>query len=191
MVTLEQVEKLRQYGNISYDEAKNALEEANGDMLEAIIILEKQDIIQEPKNGGYHSSKNEQQNEKDNYQKENFKKDAREDNESSFSELMGRFFRWAGEIIKRGNMNHFEVVKGENVIITIPSTILVLLLLFMFWITVPLLVVGLFCGYRYMFIGPDLGKENVNDAMDSVADAAEKFKNEVKGEKPNGENSDN
>lgn len=186
MVTLEQVEKLRQYGDITYDEAKRALEEANGDVLEAIIILEKKDIIQEPKNGGYHSSKSEQQNEKDNFQK-----DSKEDNESSFSELMGRFFRWVGEIIKRGNMNHFEVTKGENKIITIPSTILVLLLLFMFWITVPLLVVGLFCGYRYMFIGPDLGKENVNDAMDSVADAAEKFKNEVKGEKPNGENSDN
>ena len=58
MVTLEQVERLRQYENITYDEAKKALEEAKGDMLEAIIILEKQNLIQEPENGGYHNSSN-------------------------------------------------------------------------------------------------------------------------------------
>ena len=33
MVTLEQVEKLRQYASISYEEAKAALEETNGDIL--------------------------------------------------------------------------------------------------------------------------------------------------------------
>lgn len=88
-------------------------------------------------------------------------------------------------------MNHFEVVKDDNKIITIPVTILALLLLFAFWITIPLLVVGLFFGYRYMFVGPDLGKEKVNNAMDSVADMAEKLKKEVKDDKPNGEDSNN
>ena len=42
MITLEQVEKLREKANVSYDEAKAALEAANGDMLEALINLEKQ-----------------------------------------------------------------------------------------------------------------------------------------------------
>ena len=190
MITLEQVERLRQYGDISYDEARHALEEGNGDILEAIIILEKQGIIQEPINGGYHSSKNEQDDEKSSGEN-NLKKDSKEDNESSFSELMGRLFRWFGEVIRRGNMNHFEVIKGENKIISIPSTILALLLLFMFWVTIPLIVVGLFFGYRYTFVGPDLGKEKINEAMDSVANAADKFKNEVKGDKPNGEDSNN
>lgn len=191
MVNLEQVEKLRQYGNITYDEAKKALEEANGDILEAIIILEKQGIIQEPKNGGYHTFKNGKQNEKNNFKLNECKSGSKENDGSSFSELMGRLFKWVGGIINRGNMNHFEVVKGENKIITIPATILALLLLFMFWITIPLIVIGLFCGYRYMFTGPDLGKEKVNSTMDSVADAAERLKKEVKGEKPNGEDSYN
>ena len=66
-----------------------------------------------------------------------------------------------------------------------------MLLLFTFWITIPILVVGLFFGYRYVFSGPDLGKENVNNAMGSVADAADKFKNDIKGDKANGEDFNN
>lgn len=57
MVTLEQVEKLRQYASISYEEAKAALEETNGDILEAIVNLEKQNKINGPKEGGYCNSR--------------------------------------------------------------------------------------------------------------------------------------
>ncbi|HHX59773.1 MAG TPA: DUF4342 domain-containing protein [Epulopiscium sp.] len=191
MVTLEQVEKLRQYGNITYDEAKKALEEAKGDILEAIIILEKQKLIEEPENGGYHNSMNEQESGKNHFQEKEGKAESNEKTGASFSELVGRFLRWSGGIINKGNRNHFEVIKGENKVITIPVTVLVLLLMFTFWITVPLIVVGLFFDYKYMFIGPELGKENVNRAMDSVADAAENLKKEMKGEKPNGEDSHN
>lgn len=57
MVTLEKVEKLREYANISYDEAKKALENADGDILQALIDLERQGKVQSPKGGGqYHTS---------------------------------------------------------------------------------------------------------------------------------------
>ena len=160
-------------------------------MLEAIINLEKRNRIDPPKGGGYYSSRNSKQN-KNNGQHEGTTKDERKVNDgTSFGELVGRFFRWCGEIINRGNRNSFEVMRGEQKVISIPVTILALLLLFMFWVTIPLIIVGLFFGYRYMFIGPDLGKENVNRAMDSVAEVAESLKKEVKGDKSNGENFDN
>ncbi len=38
MITIEQVEELRKRVHVSYEDAKAALEEANGDILEAIII---------------------------------------------------------------------------------------------------------------------------------------------------------
>lgn len=60
MVTLVQVERLCEHANISYDEARAALEETNGDILEAIINLEKQNRIQAPR-GGYYNSANTQQ----------------------------------------------------------------------------------------------------------------------------------
>ncbi len=191
MVTLEQVEKLREHTNISYEEAKAALEETNGDILEAIVNLEKQNRIQAPKGGGYYNSRNRQQDANENSYEKNHESESMKSDGSSFGELVGRIFRWCGEIINKGNRNSFEVMRGEQRVISIPVTVLVLLLLFMFWVTIPLMIVGLFFGYRYMFIGPDLGKENVNRAMDSVADAAESLKKEVKGEKSNGKNSDN
>ena len=56
MTTLEQVEKLRTMANVSYDEAKTALDAVNGDLLEAIIYLEKQGKVTAPSGGGYYSS---------------------------------------------------------------------------------------------------------------------------------------
>jgi len=42
MVDFEQVKRLRDYAKtISYEEAKKVLEEAEGDLLEAVIKLEK------------------------------------------------------------------------------------------------------------------------------------------------------
>lgn len=191
MITLEQVEQLRQRANISYDEAKAALEETDGDLLQAVINLEKQNRIKPPKGGGYFSSRNTQQNLGDNGTSENMNEEFEKDDSSSFRELMCKFLKWCGKIIDKGNRNHFEVVKDGDKIMTIPVTVLVIFLLFTFWVTVPIMIIGLFFGYRYMFSGPELGKENINRAMDSVADVAGSIKKEVKGEKSNGKDSDN
>ena len=59
-------------------------------------------------------------------------------------------------------------------------TIVVLLVLFFFWITIPLFIISLFFGYRYRFRGKDLGREPVNRAMDSAADAADEVKRSFK-----------
>lgn len=50
--TLEQIDVLRQRANVSYEEAKEALEKSNGDMVEAMIYLEKNNKV---KKGHCHS----------------------------------------------------------------------------------------------------------------------------------------
>lgn len=190
MVTLEQVEKLCERANISYDEARAALEETNGDILEAIINLEKQNRIQAPR-GGYYNSRNTQQDGNANAFGEGTSEGYREDNCIYFKELVGKFIGWCKKIIGKGNRNNFEVRKGQSKVMAIPVTVLVVLVAFMFWATIPIMVVGLFFGYRYAFSGPDLGRENVNRAMDSVADVAENIKREVKGGNFNDEDSRN
>lgn len=40
MITLEQVDQVRERSNVSYQKAKEVLEETNGDVLEAIVLLE-------------------------------------------------------------------------------------------------------------------------------------------------------
>ena len=52
MEFLEKVEKLRAKANISYEEAKSILTETDGDLLEAMILLEKQGRITPPAGTG-------------------------------------------------------------------------------------------------------------------------------------------
>ena len=56
---------------------------------------------------------------------------------------------------------------------------LVLLLLFAFWVVLPLLIIGLFLNMRYHFQGPDMHAVDldINKAMDSAAETAENIKN--------------
>lgn len=185
MVTLQQVEELRKYADITFNEAKEALEETNGDILEAIINLEKKGRIEPPKNGGYYSTKDtgetgEQKSSEAKAGTESTKKTS-----SGFSDLFQRFSAFIGKLFHQGNRNIFEVSKNGQSTMTLPVTVLVILLIFTFWITVPLMIVGLFFGYKYSFSGPELGKEEVNRTMDQVSDVVDNLKKEFSGENKN------
>ncbi|OEF97384.1 DUF4342 domain-containing protein [Desulfuribacillus alkaliarsenatis] len=176
MVTIEQVEKLRKHTGVSYEEAKKALEETNGDVLEAVINLEKQNRIKPPNEGGQYQSSSGQQQNSDSKINETSDENQSNSNSTSFGEMIGRFFRWFGKIVHKGNTNSFKVMKDNEKIMAIPLTAMVLLLIFAFWLVIPLVIIGLFFGYRYWFEGPEVSNPSVNRAMDSVADAAESLK---------------
>ena len=57
-ITLEQVERLREKANVSYGQAKAALEYSGGNLLDALIYLEEQGVIPRPEET-YYSTKNE------------------------------------------------------------------------------------------------------------------------------------
>ena len=44
-ITLELVERLREKADVSYEEARAVLEEADGDLLDALILLERRGRI--------------------------------------------------------------------------------------------------------------------------------------------------
>lgn len=44
-INLELIDELRKRANVSYEEAKEALEKSNGDLVEALVYLEKQNKI--------------------------------------------------------------------------------------------------------------------------------------------------
>lgn len=176
MATLEQVEKLRERANVSYDEAKAALDATNGDLLEALIYLEKQGKVRAPEGNGYFSSERNSPRESDGRTERG---DYRENRGESFSGLLRRFGHFCLRLIQKGNRNTFEVTKGGECKASIPVTVLVLLLIFAFWVTLPLMVIGLFFGLHYRFQGPDLGKDSVNNAMDSVAKVTDDFKRSI------------
>ena len=57
-ITLEQVERLREKADVSYGQAKQALEYSGGNLLDALIYLEEQGAIPRPQ-GAYYSTRNE------------------------------------------------------------------------------------------------------------------------------------
>lgn len=174
MATLDQVEKLREKANVSYDDAKAALDACGDDLLEALIYLEKQGKVKPPEGNGSYSSNESQRTEEQ--PKPEY---GREYGGESFSGLLRRFGRFCLNVIHKGNINTFEVIYRGEVRASVPVTVLVLLLIFAFWVVLPLLIIGLFFGLRYRFQGPDLGKQGVNHAMDSVADATDDLKRSI------------
>jgi hypothetical protein len=185
-INIEQVERLMERANVSYEEAKVALEESGGNLLDALILLERKGKTRRQSSsystGGATPSP---QDFDANKQYEGATGGSARDNTwkantSGFGEAMGKLANWLLALLRKSAINSFEVYHRGESVFCVPVIILILLLICFFWITLPVMVVALFFGCRYRFNGPDLGKESINRAMDSAADAAEDLKQTVK-----------
>ncbi len=172
---LEQVEKLVEKTGVSYSEAKAALEQANGDMLDALIYLEEQGKIRKE------TAKND--NAAFNTYTTNRTYTSGEHKESktaeNFKETTKSFGEWLKSIFDKGNSNYLEMYRDGERKFSLPVTVFVILLIFGFWIVLPLMIVALFFNCRFRFSGNELGKESVNNAMGKATDIADGIKSEV------------
>lgn len=162
MITIEQVEKLKKYTGVTYATAKEALEQTDGDILEAVILLEKQQKIQ-PQSEKIVETRSEEKS-------MSFEGNGKKTKDSEVNETFREIGRFLKDLLHKGNTNRFDVIKDKKVVMMIPMTLFVLLILFAFWFMLPLLVIGLFFGYGYRFSGADLDKTNVNEAVGKVTD---------------------
>ena len=172
MELLEKVEKIREKAGVSYEEAKAALEACGEDVLDALVYLENQGKIKKPDVSVYTTEAE---------PSEEVKEAARQYEKASsetFGDQVKKFMNWIGGLIKKGCENFFIVSKKDEEIITMPVIVIVLLLLFAFWVVLPLMIVGLFFGFRYSFSGRITKSVDVNMACDKAAEAAETIKQE-------------
>ena len=158
MITIEQVEKVVKNTGASYQEAKEALEAVEGNVLEAIITIENR------RGSGKSTPTHEEK-----------KTEYRSANSESFD----KFIAWVNKMFHKGNVNQLEVVKNNQVALSLPVTVFLILLIFLFWMIVPLLIIALFFGYGYRFSGPDLEKTKVNSAVKMASEATIRAKDAV------------
>lgn len=99
-ITLEQVDKVKERTGVSYAEAKEALEKTNGNVLDAIILIEEEakanldnGIGAEKSNGGTVGDKTE-----------------------TISELKA----WLKDLINKGNVSRIKVSKDGDTIVDVP-----------------------------------------------------------------------
>ncbi|MBR2572295.1 MAG: DUF4342 domain-containing protein [Clostridia bacterium] len=169
MTHYEMAEKLSEKLGVSMEEATEALEACEWEMLDAALLLEKEHGTAQQKTYSTRDGIDEEKQE-----------------QKTAGEKRRNVVRALGAVLKSildfGNRNRFEVRKDDRVVMEMPVTVLVLLVIFLVWVSVPLLIIGLFANYRYSFSGAELGRESVNSAMDKAAEVAEKVKEEVTGD---------
>ena len=170
MTHYEMAERLSEKMGVSLEKATEALEACDWELLDAALMLEK-----EQGEARQEAWSSQPEGEKTYEERKTWSRA----NRRGVVEGLGDLVRGA---LNLGNRNRFEVHKDDRLVLELPVTVLVLLLIFAFWVCIPLLVIGLFAGYRYAFTGAELGRESVNNAMDKAAEAVEKVKEEVTGE---------
>ena len=175
MTELEKAEKLREKANVSFAEAKEALEKTGGDILDALIYLEKSGKVTEPAGGGFYSGADIPPQSKNTVPHNNTNKSQSGGSGEEFADLMKRLGAFCLKMFNKGLNNHLEATKGEQHLFSCPVLIVILLVAF-FWITIPLFVISLFCGFRYRFTGSDLGRDSVNSVMDGATNVVNDVK---------------
>ena len=166
MTKLEMIQKLVQKTKVSEKEAETALEFTDWDLLDAALLLERE-------RGGDRTAYTTER------QAPPPQEEAPEVKDRRWVRILKKIWAMLKKAVEYGNRNHFQIHRKEETVLELPVTVLVILIIAAFWVTIPLLVLGLFLGCRYSFIGPDLGKAIVNGAMDAAAKTAEKVKEEV------------
>jgi len=202
MTDLEKVEKLREKANVSYAEAKEALDKSNSDILEALIYLENQGKSTAPAGGGFYSGAetgSDNGNSNNNASKKSntgSKKSANSNqgnsnrnadssgnngseefsNANEVRDAMGKFGAFCAKVFNKGFSNHLVASKGGQHLFAIPVFVVAILVLFFFWITIPLFVISLFCGFAYRFRGAELDNDAFNSVMDGASHVADDIK---------------
>ena len=181
MTTVEQVEKLRAMAQVTYAEARDALAASDGDMLEAIIYLEQQGKVNPPPSNGYYSSQVHNDNSNGDYTGTNQRTNQQgyQDPKASSGGLRN-ICRWCLKMIRKGNINYFEIHKENASKASFPITVLGILLLCAFWVVVPLLIIGLLLGYQYRFFGPNFTASAMGATANNLMDEAYNTVNDLK-----------
>jgi len=149
MVTLEKIDQLKSRVNVSYNDAKEALENTEGDILEAIIYLE-----------------------------ENGKINTNEEKQESSSKSGCKVVDWCKNLLKKGNSNFLVISKKETTVLRISLTIAAILVIAAPYVSIPAFILAFFTGYSIRFSGSDIEKTKANDAVNKASKTAEDIKSQ-------------
>lgn len=169
----EMIEILIGKANISREEAQEVLEKCNWDLLDSIIYLERRGKVENNEATTIIEAKEEEQDKKEDNKKHDEKF-------GGIGEVIGRIFKFVGKFIKKGNNHFFEVRKENEKPIRISLTISILLLIFLSVPSIVLLIVGLFCGYKYSISGSNVNYDGVNNIFEEVSKSADNIKKDFK-----------
>ncbi|EOU2056604.1 ubiquitin [Clostridium perfringens] len=181
MEKLKLVDKLKNKANISYEEAKDALEKSNWDMLEAMLYLEAHGKVKKPSISIFYTNES-KESYNENGEVVNLKEDTNENNFENKNSFEG-VFEAICKAIDTCNNIFIEIIRNSRVILKIPFTVLIVLLFFAFWIVIPLMIIGLFFNMEFLVSSKKIDVDKINKVFKEtskvVKDIKGKFTNHM------------
>ncbi|MBQ7455060.1 MAG: DUF4342 domain-containing protein [Clostridia bacterium] len=152
---LEMVEKLREKANVTYEEARDALEAADWDLLDALLMLESAGKLNEMEQAAYTTREEAKQT------------DGKPAGKAKASGVFARLMHALAGLIKKGNAVTVQAKKNGEVRLELSLTVIVLLLVFSFWAVPIAAILAMLFGYRFSIRGLKID-DSVNSAMDKA-----------------------
>ncbi len=147
MEKIEIVDKLREKTNISYEEAKSALENNNWDILDAMLYLEESGKVKKPSISIFYT--NEYKESYTNHGEVVNLIEGKDNNSKSTNNFEG-VSESICKAIDTFNNIFLEIRRKDIVLLKLPLTVVALLLFFVFWMIIPLIIVGLFFEIEFL-----------------------------------------
>jgi hypothetical protein len=172
------VEKLKNETNISYEEAKIALEKSNWDILDAFVYLEEKGKVQKPSVSIFYTNEY-----KENYKYSEITNNKDQENNYNNTKKDNTFegiFVKVCKIIDTCNNIFFEIKRENKTFLRIPSTVIILLLAFAFWIIIPLYIAGLFFDVEFSLSGKRVEINKINHVLKAISANIKKIKDRFK-----------
>jgi hypothetical protein len=180
MELLDKIELIREKTGVSYEDAKEALEASEGDVLDAIIWLERAGKASthashyETTSDGTSTTSVEMQRAQQEYREQSKR--------TGFGEAWDTCRSHIRRFLRAGiDMSFVAERKGERVLVL--PVLIIVIGLFVWGASLWLLIAGLFLGFRYHIEGASPVTIDVNDAMNKAADAAESIRDDIAGRK--------
>lgn len=175
MDMFEKVDKLRERANVSYEEAKDALDRSNGDILDAMILLEREGKTRQQGSASYNTAYTaEQQNAQAQYNAgydRNAQRSAAQGDGRTFGDKVKALFH-------KSTVNYLAIDRKGERIMRIPILAAILIVLFAWYAAIIAVLVSLFLDCKYSFEGQDEMK-GANNVCDKAGNLAEQVKDKV------------
>ncbi|MBO4378149.1 MAG: DUF4342 domain-containing protein [Clostridia bacterium] len=154
---LEMVERLSSKANVSLEEAKEALEANDWDLLDALLMLQNKESLKDLELSAGTAAEEEQKTDTG----------TAEEAKASPANIVTRFLHTLAGLVKKGNEAAIEIKRKGELRLSLPLNVVLLLLIFLFWWTLAAAILALVFGYRFTIRGLPFD-ESVNNAMEKA-----------------------
>lgn len=171
-------ELVRDKTGVTFEEARTALEASGYDVLDAVVLLERQGKTarQTASYTTTSTAADAQAHEEMTQAQSDFEASTKP---SGFSVAFGRFMDWVKRVLRRSVEISFVVSRRGSQLFSVPLLLFVVLAVFAFWVVIPLLVIGLFFEFRYSFDGVGTVTVDVNEWSRKASDGVDHLKRDV------------